>query len=568
MLRPLSQSLSLRSKISEESVSFYPIPRDEGKEGTIRWILNITRIPHMPHTHTSPTRLRHGSQKFPLATYPPPPPPVLAPSPAPFLHPRSPPRTPATTPLSGSTCRSPFDYPHDQEQDYDESTPEFPGAYNPALNSEEEEDIKEDKTVKKFEQVFCSPSSRTLSIIAAMGSYQEGVAKNEVNKLPVTAHIYEYTTQVSIFPSPLKISGPENPSTAVPIQVFLCIKEKNQKKINSHRCLFSAFGPLPQLNVGGVRRRAARRRYTTSRRRSTSTPTSTARAARSILCRELVTKQGASWARHYVTDVPDQVPELISQRRCWLNGYFFAAVHSMIPFYIYRSAHTFLRKFGIRVEMPYSLIFSQWSVLANYYIAFSILTTAMEDHTLHIAGIKIQDCQRHRQLVLHRAAHHVFHPLAGTYAVGLEVGGGIYDGVCWVCGCYGLYTMRSYWRSKAFKGVEETPSGLSLGDLLQEPIFCVLLTCHTAVILILRALEHDKLLHPISALRAVLCQRSQLLPISNVHDVPWGTKGEKKPRTDLCKVELKLCTAKNEVEVAILTTKQDINPLHEDAILR
>ncbi|KAG6808761.1 Chitin synthase, class 1 [Tricholoma furcatifolium] len=82
-----------------------------------------------------------------------------------------------------------------------------------------------------------------------MWSYWEGVAKNDVNKLPVTAHMYEYTTQASIFPSPLKISGSENPSTAVPIQAFLCVKEKNQKKINSRRWLFNAFGPLPQLNV-------------------------------------------------------------------------------------------------------------------------------------------------------------------------------------------------------------------------------------------------------------------------------------------------------------------------------
>ena len=38
-------------------------------------------------------------------------------------------------------------------------------------------------------------NSRTLSVIAAMGAYQDGVAKNVVNKRPVAAHIYEYTTQ-------------------------------------------------------------------------------------------------------------------------------------------------------------------------------------------------------------------------------------------------------------------------------------------------------------------------------------------------------------------------------------
>jgi len=54
-------------------------------------------------------------------------------------------------------------------------------------------------------------NSRTLSVIAAMGAYQDGIAKvrfrlwqlflslimekNIVNGKPVTAHIYEYTTQ-------------------------------------------------------------------------------------------------------------------------------------------------------------------------------------------------------------------------------------------------------------------------------------------------------------------------------------------------------------------------------------
>jgi len=35
----------------------------------------------------------------------------------------------------------------------------------------------------------------------------------------------------------------------VPIQVIFCLKEKNQKKINSHRWFFNAFGPILQPNV-------------------------------------------------------------------------------------------------------------------------------------------------------------------------------------------------------------------------------------------------------------------------------------------------------------------------------
>lgn len=87
---------------------------------------------------------------------------------------------------------------------------------------------------------------RTLSVIAALGAYQDGVAKNVVNKKPVTAHIYEYTTQISVTPSK-KIEGAEK--GIVPVQLIFCLKEKNQKKINSHRWFFNAFGPILLPNV-------------------------------------------------------------------------------------------------------------------------------------------------------------------------------------------------------------------------------------------------------------------------------------------------------------------------------
>ena len=109
-----------------------------------------------------------------------------------------------------------------------------------------------------------------------------------------------------------------------------------------------------------------------------------------------MSKRGGSWILHYVksayavTDVPDQVPELISQRRRWLNGSFFAAVHSTVHFhYLYRSSHTFIRKAWIHVEMVYqlfNLIFS-WFALANYYIAFAILSESMEDKSFNLKGI-------------------------------------------------------------------------------------------------------------------------------------------------------------------------------------
>ncbi|KAG0741088.1 hypothetical protein G6F57_002760 [Rhizopus arrhizus] len=87
---------------------------------------------------------------------------------------------------------------------------------------------------------------RTLSVLAAMGVYQEGMAKNVVEGKPVTAHIYEHTTQLSI-DADMNFRGDEK--GVVPVQVLFCLKEKNQKKINSHRWFFQAFGPLIKPNV-------------------------------------------------------------------------------------------------------------------------------------------------------------------------------------------------------------------------------------------------------------------------------------------------------------------------------
>jgi chitin synthase len=70
--------------------------------------------------------------------------------------------------------------------------------------------------------------------------------KNVIDNQPVTAHIYEYTTQICVSPN-LKIEGGEK--GYVPVQIIFCLKEKNQKKINSHRWFFNAFGPILQPNV-------------------------------------------------------------------------------------------------------------------------------------------------------------------------------------------------------------------------------------------------------------------------------------------------------------------------------
>jgi chitin synthase len=95
-----------------------------------------------------------------------------------------------------------------------------------------------------------------------MGCYQEGIAKDSVAGKDVTAHIFEYTTNVVVSDTGDVSTG------SCPVQIIFCLKEQNKKKLNSHRWyiiyvfmidrlltlnsffrFFNAFGPLIKPNV-------------------------------------------------------------------------------------------------------------------------------------------------------------------------------------------------------------------------------------------------------------------------------------------------------------------------------
>ncbi|KAH8925578.1 glycosyltransferase family 2 protein [Atractiella rhizophila] len=335
---------------------------------------------------------------------------------------------------------------------------------------------------------------RVLDCLAAMGVYQDGVAKNMVEtpngqKKIVQAHIFEFTTQLSIDPS-LKFKGLEK--GIVPTQIIFCLKERNGKKLNSHRWFFNAFAPLLQpnicclldvgtkpankslyylwktfdlnSNVAGacgeisamkgkmglalLNPLVAAQNFEYKISNILDKPTESVfgyisvlpgafsayryiallndelgrgplasyfkgehlaghdadvftsnmyLAEDRILCWELVAKRGGNWVLKYVksavgeTDVPDQIPEFISQRRRWLNGSFFAAIYSTANvFQIFRTEHSLARKIALLVEAAYNflnLLFS-WFALANYYIFFIILTTSLEYDQFKLKPIK------------------------------------------------------------------------------------------------------------------------------------------------------------------------------------
>ncbi|KIK44999.1 glycosyltransferase family 2 protein [Suillus luteus UH-Slu-Lm8-n1] len=532
-------------------------------------------------------------------------------------------------------------------------------------------------------------NSRTLSVIAAMGAYQDGIAKNIVNGKPVAAHVYEYTTQISVSPS-MKIEGAEK--GVVPVQIIFCLKEKNQKKINSHRWFFNAFGPILQpnvcvlldvgtmpgptsiyhlwkafdinSNVGGacgeivalkgkygqyllnplvaaqnfeykmsnildkplesvfgyitvlpgafsayryialqndqMGEGPLQKYFLGEKMHGAGADIFTANmylAEDRILCWELVSKRGGSWILHYVksayavTDVPDQVPELISQRRRWLNGSFFAAIHSTVHFhYLYRSSHSFMRKFWIHIEMfyqLYNLIFAWFALVSsllycslhhhndphahqgNYYIAFIILSQALESYIpqIHIVNILLNYFYL-GLLIMCFLLSLGNRPQGSKWGYTLAfVGFGIVTIYMTVSALLLAY--------KAIEGVAQSEGrAIQASDLISNAIFrdVVLSLAATLGLYFVASLIFFEPWHMITSFIQYLLMAPSYIAVlnvyafANVHDVSWGTKGDNKVSTDLGVVNAGKGDNKNEVEVAVPTAETDINAAYEDAM--
>lgn len=319
-----------------------------------------------------------------------------------------------------------------------------------------------------------------LDILATVGVYQDGVMKKKVDEKDTVAHIFEYTTQLSVDPTPqLIVPHEDDANNLVPVQIILVLKAKNQKKINSHRWLFNAIGRhlQPEIcvlldagtkpghkaiyylweafynnpHLGGacgeihamlsggrklLNPLVAAQNFEYKMSNILDKPLESSfgyvsvlpgafsayrfRAIQGrpleqyfhgdhslaerlgkkgiygmniftknmflaedrILCFELVAKANDRWVLSYVkpskaeTDVPESAPELISQRRRWLNGSFAASVYSLVHFpRLYKSGHGIIRMFFFHIQGIYnviSLVFS-WFALANLWLTFSLV---------------------------------------------------------------------------------------------------------------------------------------------------------------------------------------------------
>lgn len=512
-------------------------------------------------------------------------------------------------------------------------------------------------------------SPGVLNVLSAMGVYQEGIAKNYVNGKEVQGHIFEYTTQVSLDPE-LTFQGAEK--GIVPVQVMFCLKEKNQKKINSHRWLFNAFCPIlnptvtilldvgtkpgptsiyhlwkvfdADSNIGGacgeiramtgpagahlLNPLIAAQNFEYKMSNILDKPlesifgyitvlpgalsayryralmngpdgkgplasyfkgeflhgseadvfTSNMYLAEDrILCWELVAKKGEKWLLKYVrsatgeTDVPDDVPEFMSQRRRWLNGALFAAVYAQTHFMqIWQTDHSLFRKILLHVEFFYQfvqLVFTFFSVanffLAFYFVAGSLSVSSNNGVNIGPAGFYlflifkyIFICTMASQFIISlgnrpQGSRHWFYisiillGLIGAYAMG--------------CGIY--FVVRT---------IQATDDTVVLGNNPFTNIVVSMVSTY-GLYVVMSFLYLDPWHIITSSAQYFLMMPSyictlQIYAFCNTHDVTWGTKGDNEQKMDLGSAIVKAELGNDVVEMDMPAEQFDIDQLYEEAL--
>ncbi|KAF2762906.1 putative chitin synthase [Pseudovirgaria hyperparasitica] len=506
---------------------------------------------------------------------------------------------------------------------------------------------------------------RTLDALAALGCYQDGIAKNLVNQREVKAHVYEYTTQVSL-DSDLKFKGAEK--GIVPCQLIFCLKEKNQKKLNSHRWFFNAIGRALNPNVcilldvgtkpgpkalyhlwkafdmdssvagaaGEIKAGKGKGwlgllnplvasqnfeykmsnildkplesvfgyitvlpgalsayRYHALQNDSTGHgPLSqyfkgetlhgqdadvfTANmylAEDRILCWELVAKRDERWVLKYVksatgeTDVPDAVPEFISQRRRWLNGAFFAAVYSLLHFrQIWATDHTIFRKILLHVEFLYqfiSLFFTYFS-LANFYLTFYFIAGSLSDPKIDPFGHGIGKII----FIILRYACVLLICLQFILSMGNRPQGAkkMFMSSMIVYSIIMIYTtFATLWI--VVRQLRDPASELKLGNNMFTNL--IISTASTVGIYFLMSFLYLDPWHMFTSaaqyfalLPSYICTL-QVYAFCNTHDVTWGTKGDNVIHTDLGAAKGK---SGNVVELEMPSEQLDIDSGYDAAL--
>ncbi|KAI0472823.1 glycosyltransferase family 2 protein [Xylariaceae sp. FL0804] len=504
-------------------------------------------------------------------------------------------------------------------------------------------------------------NARTKALLAGLGVYQEGIAKQQVNQKDVTAHIYEYTTQVGM---QIKNDVVQLIPKKQPVQMLFCLKEKNQKKINSHRWFFSAFGRVLNPNVcvlidagtkpGGnsiyhlwkafdlepmcagacgeikaqlgtagkylINPLVATQNFEYKMSNILDKPLESAfgfisvlpgafsayryialqndknglgplekyfkgetlhgadagvftanmyLAEDRILCFELVTKRNCHWILQYVksatgeTDVPDNVTELILQRRRWLNGSFFASIYAIAHFHqFFRSDHSIFRKVAFFIEFIFQTVnqIFAWFAIGNFFLVFKILTTSLGGDTL-LGNVG----------VILGVVFEWFYGVSLIACFVLSLGnrpagsGKLYTAMVLFWCIIMVYLIFAAVYITVVAVLAQESKGFTVSALFQNKVFFSLIVSllSTYGLWLIASLIMFDPWHMITSFIQYLLLTPTYVNVLNVyafcntHDISWGTKGDDKA-TELPKVDTKDGKGKTD-----LPEEEDLNAQYE-----
>ncbi|KAG6813294.1 hypothetical protein H0H92_012449 [Tricholoma furcatifolium] len=403
---------------------------------------------------------------------------------------------------------------------------------------------------------------RVLDCLTLLGVYQPGDhMKNMVNNKEVTAHLFEYTTTFAL-DSNLHFKYPDK--GIVPTQIIFCMKEKNQKKINSHRWFFNAFGPMLQPNVCVLLDVGTRPGNTSIYRlwKAFDVNSSVGGA-----CGEISTYKGKNWSLLLnplgavgETDVPEALPEFISQRRRWLNGSFFAATYAIAHAgQVLRSGHSLTRKIMLMVETVYNiinLVFS-WFSIGNFYLFFVstvVLTSSLEDPSFGMTGIRYFNTIA--QFVMASLVVSCF-----IFSMGNKPQVSQWKYKSAVC-CFSVLMIYLYFASIKC-AIQAAEQGGSANNVM---LFSIIITYGLYLFSSVLAFDPWHMLTsfiPYMFLSPTYINVLNIYAFSNLDDISWGTKQDNAPDTDLGAV---IQNSNSQVDLEVLTEPADVNGIYEEAL--
>ncbi|WVQ73359.1 hypothetical protein IAR50_002928 [Cryptococcus sp. DSM 104548] len=280
-----------------------------------------------------------------------------------------------------------------------------------------------------------------------------------------------------------------------------------------------------------------------------------------ILCFEIVAKKKANWVLKFVkaavgeTDVPDTIPEFIAQRRRWLNGSFFAAVYALIHVrQIWHSDHSFARKMGLMLESVYNalnLLFA-WFSLANFYIFFVILTSALEGDAFNVPHIDVLNTI---------ARYGYLGALIGCFIFGM---GNRPQGSPWKykATIYFFALLTTYMLIAAVLCTIQAVSNFD-SPVFARLVVSLISTYGVYVVSSFLALDPWHIFTCFFQFILFSPTYINVYAYSNLHDLSWGTKGsDSTQESDLGAVQ----GVGNHVEVELVTAQQDIDGAYQDAL--